>query len=413
MENAKKNFRLIVISQVINLIGATMLRFTLSLYILDITGSAEIFGTIIAISFIPTIILTPFGGAIADRFSKKSLMVIIDSINTLLAGSLVFLLFNGLDSILAIGIVITLLSAVSTFYHPVVTASLPSILKEDELMKANGIVQGVNALSDFIAPVLAGILYGPIGVSNIVMIGTICFLFSTSINVFIKIPHEKRESSYGIFKTILLDLKEGFVYISKEEPVLLKLSLILSVIAMLFNSAFTVAMPYVIRIVFGMSEEFFAFTQSGIGVAMILGSIIVGLERMQKWLGIKNIPMWIGLIGVISLSLGVSLLPWLINDENNLGAYLVFTAGFILLMCIFAIVSIIIMVTVQGKVPIHLVGKIISIIMAVGGLATPLGQLILGFLLEIFAGQLYVIFFGISILTILIGLVVGKKKWLG
>lgn len=412
MEKSRRSFYLIVISQIINLVGGAMLRFTLSLHVLDITGSAEIFAAMIAISFIPVIIFTPLGGAIADRFSKKNLMVLFDCLNTLLAGSLAILLFSGIDSVILIGVVITLLSLVSTCYHPVVTASLPVILKQDELMKANGVVQGVGALSDFIAPILAGILYGPVGVTKIVVICAICFLFSTIINIFIKIPHEKRESSGGMVKTIYYDLKEGLLYIVKGDPVLLKLALVLSVVVMLFMSAFSVAMPYVIRIIFEMSEEHFGFAQAGIGAAMLLGSVAVGTGKLGSWLHIKRIPKLLGILGIVSLPLAVAVLPNLINNENNLLPYILFTLGFMLIMFIFSIINILAMVSVQEKVPSHLVGKVMAIMMSIVSLATPIGQFLLGFLLETFASQLFILFFVISILTFLIGIIAKRMKWL-
>ena len=66
-----KNFTLLVIGHIISLFGNAMLRFSLSLYVLDTTGSASAFATILAISMIPTILLSPVGGVLADRMSRR------------------------------------------------------------------------------------------------------------------------------------------------------------------------------------------------------------------------------------------------------------------------------------------------------------------------------------------------------
>ena len=75
-----KNFTLLVIGQIISLFGNAMLRFSLSLYVLDTTGSASAFATILAISMIPTILLSPVGGVLADRMSRRH--ITIDELHT-------------------------------------------------------------------------------------------------------------------------------------------------------------------------------------------------------------------------------------------------------------------------------------------------------------------------------------------
>ena len=73
-----RNFTMVLIGQLISLFGNSILRFALSLYVLDITGSATIFGSITAIAIIPTIVLSPFGGLISDRVNRRNIMVVLD-----------------------------------------------------------------------------------------------------------------------------------------------------------------------------------------------------------------------------------------------------------------------------------------------------------------------------------------------
>lgn len=74
-----RNFVMVVIGQLISLFGNSILRFALALYVLDITGSATIFGTVTAFAVIPTIMLSPFGGMIADRVNRRNIMVFQDA----------------------------------------------------------------------------------------------------------------------------------------------------------------------------------------------------------------------------------------------------------------------------------------------------------------------------------------------
>ncbi len=68
-----RDFTLMVAGQIISLFGNAALRFALSMAVLDLTGSAALFGVISAISMVPTVLFSPFGGILADRVSKSGL----------------------------------------------------------------------------------------------------------------------------------------------------------------------------------------------------------------------------------------------------------------------------------------------------------------------------------------------------
>jgi len=73
-----RNFIFITIGQAVSMFGTAILKFTISLYILDLTGSAAVFGTVTAISSIPPIFLSPLGGILVDRKNKRNMMVALD-----------------------------------------------------------------------------------------------------------------------------------------------------------------------------------------------------------------------------------------------------------------------------------------------------------------------------------------------
>lgn len=178
-----QDFYLMVSGQIITILGSTLLRFALSLYVLDLTGRADIFAGLYAITSIP-FLLAPLGGAIADRFNRRNLMVIFDFINTAIVLSFIVLLFTGSVSILLIGTIMFLLAIVNAMYAPVVMASIPQLVPEKKLEQANGIVNGVQALSNIVAPVLGGILYGIIGLKMLVIISCLAFFICDFRNVY-------------------------------------------------------------------------------------------------------------------------------------------------------------------------------------------------------------------------------------
>ena len=75
-----KNFILLILGQVTSLFGNYILRLALSMYVLELTGSATIFAGILSIAIIPTILLSPFGGILADRANRRNIMVALDTL---------------------------------------------------------------------------------------------------------------------------------------------------------------------------------------------------------------------------------------------------------------------------------------------------------------------------------------------
>lgn len=171
-----KNFNLIVLGQIVSILGSSLLRFGLSTYILDTTGRADIFAALYAISSIP-LLFSPIGGAIADRFNRKNLMVIFDFISSVIIFTFICLLSTLNNSIILIGVIMVLLSIISSMYQPTVQASIPLIANEKDLEQANGIVNGISSLSSMFAPVLGGLLYGLIGIKMLLIVSCIAFFY--------------------------------------------------------------------------------------------------------------------------------------------------------------------------------------------------------------------------------------------
>ncbi|WP_353888261.1 MFS transporter [Clostridium septicum] len=165
-----KNFIIIVIGQIISLFGNAIQRFSMSLYLLEFTGSTAAFANILAISTIPYIIFAPIAGRIVDNVNRKKIMVYLDLFCTILIGAYAFILLNGSDNELIVAVVMFILSICSTLYGPAVTSSIPQIVNEDKLTTANGIINQVGSVVNFVGPILAGVLYGLLGIKLIVII---------------------------------------------------------------------------------------------------------------------------------------------------------------------------------------------------------------------------------------------------
>ncbi|WP_142317146.1 MFS transporter [Bacillus thuringiensis] len=403
IQSSLKDFHLMVSGQIITILGSTLLRFALSLYVLDITGRADIFAGLYAVTSIP-FLLAPLGGAIADRFNRRNVMVIFDFINAAIVLSFIVLLLTESVSILMIGTIMFLLAVVSAMYAPVVMASIPQLVPEKKLEQANGIVNGVQALSNIVAPVLGGILYGIIGLKMLVIISCLAFFLSAILEMFITIPFIKRIQEGHIVPIIVKDMKEGFLYVLKQ-PFILKAMLLAALLNLILTPLFVVGGPIILRVTMQSSDTMYGIGMGLIDFATILGALSIGF--FAKKLQMKTLYNWMLIIALLVIPVALSVTPFTLN----LGYYppfILFILSSLLIAMIMTIVSIYVITVVQKKTPNENLGKVMAIITAVSQCMAPIGQVVYGFMFEGFSAKIYLPIFAISFIMIIIAVVTKK-----
>lgn len=377
-----KDFSLMILGQTISILGSSLLRFALSLYVLDITGRADMFAVIFAISNIPRLLM-PLGGAIADRFNRRNLMVIYDFSSSFVVVLLFLLMSMGKPSIIVIGAVMILLSIISSMYTPAVNASVPLLVQENKIESANGIVAAVQALSDVSAPVIGGIFYHMMGVNALVIISGITFSLSAVMEIFIKIPFIKRRQEWNIVKTIFTDMKDGFVYAVKE-TFILKAMILAALINLILSPVIFVGTPIILRVTMQSTDVMYGVGMGLVNFAAILGAMTIGF--FTKSLKMKFTFRWLIAAALLLVPATLSRMPFI----TNLGYYpsfLLFMFGVIPISFILTLLSIFVISKVQKKTPNENLGKVMAIIMAVAHCTTPLGQIVYGNILESFQTQ--------------------------
>jgi MFS family permease len=381
------DFKLMIIGQIISLFGANILKFALALYVLDLTGRADVFATILAVSTIPIIILSPIGGAIADRFNRRNLMVIFDFSSCSIILIFTLWLQGGSATVFIIGVVMTLLSVISTMYQPTVQASIPLLVPKYDLMKANGVVSGISALTGIVAPILGGVLYSLIGLKAIVIVSCISFFLSAVMELFIKMPFTKREQIGSMTSTIIYDIKDGVCYITKGNPFILKIMLLAAGLNLFLVPLFLVGVPYIVKITMGGSDVVFGIAQGAISFSSILGAIAIGVigQKMK----IAKIYLLIALAGIFLIPLAIAVYPLTLN----LGfwfSFLLFILCAVLIVLTTTIISIFLITIIQKQTPNELLGKVMAILFATSTCATPIGQILYGALLDGFSTSIYI-----------------------
>ena len=158
-----RNFTFLILGQATSLFGNFTLKFALSMYVLEQTGSASVFAGLLTAAMLPTILLSPFGGILADRANRRNIMVALDALSGLSVLAASFALSFGHD-IFVIGALLVILSVLGAFESPTVQACVPQMLSSDNLLKGNAMVNQVAAIASLVTPFLGSVFYTAFGI---------------------------------------------------------------------------------------------------------------------------------------------------------------------------------------------------------------------------------------------------------
>lgn len=401
----RKDFTLVVIGQIISIFGAAILRFALNLYVLDITGRVDIFAWVLALSVIPGIIFGPVGGAVADRVNRRNLMVLFDFSSSGVVLLLFFLLSTHRASVAAITCIMAVLYTISSLYQPAVQASIPTLVQEEQLASANGIVSSVNAIANLAAPVLGGILYGMAGLHLLVAISSMAFFLSAVMEIFIQIPFLKTARSKGILPTILGDMKTGMGYIVKENPKIFRTILLAAAVNMLTTPLIIVAVPYILRNTLNSNETMYGMGMGFAQLSMIVGAMLTGV--LMKKMTLSKIYRGFVLLALLIVPMAVAVTPW-VTRWGYWPPFALFCLSSALVMMLCTVISILFMTIVQRETPNELLGKVMALIMTVAQCAAPVGQAFYGIALEHWKQTVFIPVLLAAVLTAVIAFL---TKW--
>lgn len=392
-----KNFTLLVLGQASSLFGNMILRFAMSMYVLEVTGSATIFASILAIATIPTILLTPLGGILADRANRRNIMVVLDA----LTGVCVLcatLFFSTNNDIAVISILLVVLSILAAFETPTVHACVPQMQTGDNMIKGNAVVNQIAAVSTLAAPILGSVLYTAIGLKPVMITSMVCFFLTAAFECFIKLEYISIDSRTGIGEMIKHDFFESMKFMCKEQPGILKMMLLTALARFFVIGTAMVGLPYIVRNVLGLSAAHYGVAESALAIAAILGSIASGMLTAKLKPG--KLSLVLAAFGVFLIPAGIAfLLPF-----GAVAAYIINVASFCGIYIATTIYSIFAVSVIQQKTPPHLTGKIMAYTAAITMCVQPLGQIVYGILFDRFSNAVYLVLIPTGIVVCVIGL---------
>jgi MFS transporter, DHA3 family, macrolide efflux protein len=278
-EYSFRTFFTIWFGQLASIIGSGLTNFGLGVWVLTETGSVTQFALIIMFASVPAIVAAPFAGVIVDKWKRKWLMVISDSIAGISTIIIFVLIYFNVFEVWHLYITAAVSSLFSSFQMPAYQATIPLLVPKAQLGRANGLVQMADALSIVFAPVMAGFLLTSMGIKGILIIDFLTFIIALSTLLFVKFPElslsEKDSKKVSFFQDALF----GWRYII-DRPGLRGLLVYFAVVNLLLGYFNVLLQPLILSFT---NERMLGIALSITGIGMLVGGI-----TMSIWGGPKN-----------------------------------------------------------------------------------------------------------------------------
>lgn len=406
------NIILLLSAQLISLFGTQVYNFALALYVLNKTGSGKTFAAMMVCSIIPKIIFGPFAGIAADKIDRKLMLVAAD----FFSGICVFLFLS--DSY-AFGMTLTLiyitnliLSTISMFYGVSLSAAIPNLTDDKNLVRVNSLSQAISSLAQIAGPILGGIIFAFVNIKLFLLINAVSFIVSAIFEIFIdfninkQIQLNKSDKKPGGLKGIRDDFKEGisFLKVKKSITILIIFSILLNFLLMI---GMVIPFPYIVNTVIKLSAAQYGIIDAVFSAGIIIGAVLLSIlpEKKKKYKGL--------ILGLILFSIGITFVSLPIMTSfiafSKFKAFIFYIALMVLLGIIIAYINLPIDIFLQREIPDDIRGRVMGMSNTLGMISSPLGMIIAGILLDMIPAFILPLISGIVLLMVSVFMALNKE----
>lgn len=183
-----KVFTLIWFGQFVSQIGSGLTGFALGVWVYQQTGSVTQFALVVLFNLLPTILLSPVAGVLADRWDRRRLIIFRDTGAALSTLSIAVLAGTGHLALWHIYILNAALSVCNTFQGPAFNSATSLLIPKEAYGRASGMLQFSRSATGILVPLLAGFLVIWIKLHGVILIDFATYLFSTTILLLVRFP---------------------------------------------------------------------------------------------------------------------------------------------------------------------------------------------------------------------------------
>ena len=385
------HFGVLLAVQAFALVSESTLRFALPLYLLNVSGSPSLYGVATAVAFVPSVLLMPAAGVVADRVDMRRILVIAGSVLVLCSACYLFL-FRAHLLVMTILFLVTLY-AVHALYIPMFQAQIPRMLDTAHVKQGVSLVNQVSTASNIIGPVVAGVLMGWMSIALLVCFGMVCL--ATAVVLAYACPFPKRspaaspgagtdDSAIAGRGNLFQDMRAAVLFLRNEKPLLLSI-----VFACLVNAVLAgvnVILPYVVteQLAWNVAAAGSAEAMGAIGA--LAGSAFVGLT--PGFCTMKRFPAFIALLGFGPL---ISAMGSFFGFSAAI-QFVCLTAGVAWILFWGSTITVVLVSDIQLHCDGGMVGRVLALFFAVATCASPAGQAACGVAIDMFGATVLLVF---------------------
>ncbi len=359
-----RGFWAVFTGQALSLLGSRLVQFSLVWWLTSKTGSASVLATASIMVLFPQVLITPFAGALIDRWDRRKVLIGVDSINALAIIFLMIIFTQGAAEPIHIYIVMLIRALGGAFQWPSMQASISLMVDDEMLSKVAGLNQALIGLAAIVSPPIGVLLMGTFPLQIVLSLDIVTAAMAILPLLTIKIPKpeiDERKSSVSL----LNELKEGFKYIKGWKGLL-----IIIAVAMSFNFLIVPAIsltPILVTSHFAGNSLKYAILETTMGLGMVAGGLMLSL------LGVFKTRIITALLGSVGMGIGVSLVGL---APSNL--FILAVAGMTLAGLMNPVVNGSFFAILQSTVPKEIQGRVIAILLSSTSAMAPFGLAIAG-----------------------------------
>lgn len=375
-------------------LGSQGFSVAMLLWIKQATGSASIMGLMMMVSSLIGVVLGPVGGTLADRYSRRNIIIF----SGLLQGAVIFLLavfmfiLPDATKIILVWLFAssTIIAIMNAFFLPALQSTIPDLVPVEKVASANSLGQFSYQITVFIGQGLGGTLFRILGAPVLFLIAGVTSFYAAISEIFVEIPQyipEKKSTWKAQFTEFRLNIWEGLQYIWHRPG--LKETTIVSSVLSFFSAPIIILLPFYVEDVLKVAVDWYGFLMVSYSVGTLLGFVVIGAVKLTTKARAQFM-----IACIILESFGYGVLGIVTNPVAALVMAVLggFTSG---------VVSVNIMTILQTTTPGEIRGRVFGLLGTLAGGLAPIAMGLAGVVTDLLDHNIPLIFVGCGILMFL------------
>lgn len=358
----KKNSAFLITGSAVSRIGDVLFDYANNTFLASLNmNSLALVGIYQSLENITGVIFNMFGGAIADRFKRKKIIIAADILSGLVC---ILLSFINTQTwlIYAIVVVNVVLALLTSFSSPATKAFTKEIVKKDSITQLNSYLETASTIVKITIPIIAIGIYHWIGIHGSLFLDGVSFLTSSLIMAFVApiVEEVKKEEKISL-KLLFQDLESGFTYLFHQKKIFILI--ILSAMVNFFLAGYNLLLPYGNQMFPKVGGGIYGAFLTAEAIGGLLGAFISG--RVNRNLSTNKLMLFLGMSGCVLASIPIfyTIYPNLIFLSVVPGVFNLFLTIFNIQFFSF----------VQRDVDNEFLGRVFGIIFTIAILFMPIG----------------------------------------